>query len=43
MTLRNNLSERKRMAHQILDQVRAGLPVEPSQVRWALIILGDVA
>jgi hypothetical protein len=42
MTLRNSISDRKRLAHEILDKVRAGLHVENSQVRWALVTLGDV-
>jgi hypothetical protein len=42
MTLRINITERKRLAHEILDQVRDGLPMEPARVRWALVILGDV-
>lgn len=41
MTLRINLSDRKLLAHQILDQVKAGLLVEDSRVRWALCVLGD--
>lgn len=41
MTLRDNITERKRLAHELLDQVRAGLPVQASRVRWALIVLGD--
>ncbi len=41
MTLRLHITERKRLAHEILDQVKAGLPVEPARVRWALVILGD--
>ncbi len=42
MTLRLNIEPRKRLAHEILDSVRAGLPVEASRVRWALVVLGDV-
>jgi hypothetical protein len=42
MTLRDHLTEPKRLAHQILDQVKAGLYVSPDRVRWALTILGDV-
>jgi hypothetical protein len=41
MTLRNNIPAKKRLAHEILDLVRNGLRVEPSRVKWALIVLGD--
>lgn len=39
--LRDHITQRKRLAHEILDQVRAGLPVTPMRIRWALIALGD--
>ena len=41
MSLRDNLTQTKRTAHQILDMVRAGMYVHESQVRWALIVLGE--
>lgn len=43
MTLRDHTTAKKRYAHEILDQVRAGLEVEPKLVAWALCILGDLA
>ncbi len=42
MTLRDHITDTKRLAHQILDQVKAGLPIEDDRVAWALTILGDV-
>lgn len=42
MTLRTNITARQKMAHELLDMVKNGLFVEPSRVRWALVILGDV-
>jgi hypothetical protein len=42
MTLRDHLSEIKRQAHTVLDQVKAGVPVPEMRVRWALAVLGDV-
>lgn len=42
MTLRDNINERKRKAHEILDLVKAGADVMPGQIRWALAVLGDV-
>lgn len=42
MTLRTNLTARQRFAHFVLDQVRAGLPMPESRIRWALLVLGDV-
>lgn len=42
MTLRDNLTADKRLAHSILDQVRADLPVPDERIRWALVVLGDV-
>lgn len=41
MSLRLNITARKRWAHEILDMVKAGLPVLPIQIRHALIALGD--
>lgn len=42
MTLRDHISERKRKAHEVLDQVKAGIHVEIWRIRWALTVLGDV-
>lgn len=42
MTLRDYLTADKRLAHLILDQVKAGLPMAGARIRWALAILGDV-
>lgn len=43
MTLRSaTLNERERQAHAILDQVKTGLYVPAMQIRWALVVLGDV-
>lgn len=41
MTLRDNASAIKRRAHQLLDEVRAGIPHPPEAVAWALVILGE--
>jgi peptide subunit release factor RF-3 len=41
MTLRDKVDARKRQAHEILDQVKAGLKVEVWWIRWALVVLGD--
>jgi hypothetical protein len=43
MTLRRNLSPAKQEAHQVLDLVRANVPVANWRIRKALVILGDVA
>lgn len=42
MTLRDHITPRQRLAHEILDMVRAGIQVSPVRVSWALIVLGDV-
>ena len=42
MTLRSNLTDRKRKAHQILDEAKAGADVSLGLIRWALAVLGDV-
>lgn len=42
MTLRDHITDAKRLAHQILDQVKAGLPISNDRISWALAILGDV-
>ena len=42
MTLRKNLTERQKKAHELLDLVRAGVDVGPGLVAWALVVLGDV-
>jgi hypothetical protein len=42
MTLRLNIDERKHWAHKVLDQVRAGFDVPDDDIRYALIVLGDV-
>lgn len=34
--------DRRAMAHQILDDARAGLPVTLSRITWALRITGDL-
>lgn len=34
--------ELKARAHRILDDLKAGLPVLPAQVDWALRITGDL-
>jgi hypothetical protein len=43
MTHRFGLSPDQRKAHTILDLVRGGFDVPQSRVRWALIVLGDLA
>ena len=43
MTLRENLTEQKRWAHAVLDDVRDGLAHRSKDVREALRILGDYA
>ena len=42
MILRNKLSEEKKLAHKVLDLVRAGLDVADEDIRCALVVLGDV-
>lgn len=42
MTLRDHIDARKRQAHEVLDQVKAGIQVEIWRIRWALAVLGDV-
>lgn len=42
MTLRSNMTDRKRKAHEILDIVKAGGYMPDSRVSWALAVLGDV-
>lgn len=41
MTLRDRITNRQRLAHEVLDHVRAGLNVSAKRVRWALCVLGD--
>lgn len=43
MTLRDHYTPEQRQAAQVLDKVRANLPVPASDVRWALITLGEPA
>lgn len=43
MTLRDHYTEAQRQAAQILDRVKAKIPVAASDVRWALIVLGEPA
>ena len=42
MTLRSQCNERQLWAHEILDRVKAGIYVPDHQVKYALIVLGDV-
>lgn len=42
MTLRENLTERQRWAHSILDDVRDGYAHSHQDVRAALRILGEL-
>jgi hypothetical protein len=42
MTLRENLTERQRWAHAVLDDVRDGLAHSHRDVREALRVLGDL-
>lgn len=41
MTLRNHCTPEQLRAHAILDRVRAGLLVSNTQIRWALLKLGE--
>lgn len=41
MTLRTHISRRQKLAHEILDAVKAGLDISALRVRWALVVLGD--
>lgn len=43
MTLREHCSTIKRQAHEVLDRVRAGVPVPDQLVIWALLQLGELA
>ena len=43
MSLRETTDAAKAAAHRILDMAKAGQPIDPSQVDWALVILGDYA
>lgn len=43
MTLRDHLTPVQREAHMVLDLVLNGYEVPQSRVRWALIVLGDLA
>lgn len=43
MTLRDHYTKEQRQAAQILDKVRAKIPVPAVDVRWALIVLGEPA
>lgn len=40
MTLRNQNPVKKR-AHQLLDEVRAGIPHSLQAINWALSVLGE--
>jgi hypothetical protein len=42
MTLRDNLNQQKKKAHELLDLAKAGGNVSAAMVAWALVILGDV-
>ncbi len=41
MTLRDQCTPTERRAHEILDDVRNGLPVPRSSIDWALQRLGE--
>lgn len=41
MTLRNHCTPDQLRAHAILDRVRAGMLVSNTQIRWALLTLGE--
>lgn len=41
MTLRNHCTPDQLRAHAILDRARAGLLVSNTQIRWALLTLGE--
>ncbi len=41
MTLRDHCTPEKLRAHAILDRVRAGMLVSNTQIRWALLTLGE--
>ena len=43
MTLREHMNPIRIYAHQILDRVRAGLPVDDDSIREALLELGEPA
>lgn len=43
MTHRRHMTPEQRRAHSILDLVKSGYQVPNSRVRWALIVLGDMA
>lgn len=40
-TLRNHCDARKKRAHELLDMVRAGVPVSDHEIVMALIALGE--
>lgn len=40
-TLRNPSNRTKLRAHQLLDEVRAGIHHDPRAIAWALAILGE--
>lgn len=41
-TLRDNCTPLELRAHALLDSVREGLYVDAKDVRWALLVLGDL-
>jgi len=40
-TLRESAGPQKALAHQILDQARAGVAVTIERINWALAVLGE--
>ena len=41
MTLRDHYTDEQRQAAQILDAVKARLPVAYGDIQWALLVLGE--
>lgn len=39
--LREHATERQRLAHRLLDLLRAGVDISAMRVRWALVCLGE--
>ena len=43
LNLRDHCALRQSCAHAILDAARIGLEVDDRAIRWALLVLGDLA
>ena len=43
LNLRDHCALRQSCAHAILDAARIGLGVDDRAIRWALLVLGDLA